>query len=116
MNWNEDFNFEKINNFLQLSDLISDEFFDPVFEQIKRICLFEKAKTLLPKEIFLLIKNQVEDHRDKIRQILEQSYDKLNFKYGIPKITIMANHYMWYFEDIDWRITNQVIFQILDPM
>ena len=61
---------------------------------IKRICLFEKAKTLLPKEIFMIIKNRVEDHRDKIRQILERSYDKLNFKGGISKITIMANQDM----------------------
>ena len=28
----------------------------------------------------------------------------------------MTNHDMWFFEDIDWGITNQVIFQILDPI
>ena len=96
---------KKINKYLQLSDLISDEFSDLVFELIKRICLFEKARTLLPKEIFMLIKIRVEDHHDKIRLILERSYDKLNFKDGIPKITIMANHNMWFFENIDWGIT-----------
>ena len=64
----------------------------------------------------MLIKNRVEDHHDKIRQILERSYDKLNLKDGISKITIMANHDMWFFEDIDWGITNQVIFQILAPI
>ena len=51
MNWEEDFNFEKINSFLQLSDLIINEFPDPIFVRIKRICLFEKARHLLPREI-----------------------------------------------------------------
>lgn len=77
---------------------------------------FWKSKDFASKRNFLLIKNQVEDHRDKIRQILEWSYDKLNFKDGILKITTLADHEMWFFEDIDWGITNQVIFQILDPI
>lgn len=116
MNWEEDFNFEKINNFLKLSDLISNEFSDPLFERIKRICLFEKAKALLPRDNFFQIRDSVEDHRRKIKNLLLRSANKINYSDGIPKITLFLNHEEWFYEDIDWGIANQVIFQSLDPV
>jgi hypothetical protein len=47
INWNEDFSLEKITSFSQLSELLEDTT-DSTFEQIKRICLFEKTKSHLP--------------------------------------------------------------------
>ena len=32
---------------------------------------------------------------------------------GLPKLTSLINHEEWYIEDIEWGITNQVIFQAL---
>ena len=101
MNWNEDFHFEKINNFLQLTDLISNEFSDPVFERIKRICLFEKAKTYLAKDNFDIIRKMVENHPQHIKSLLLRSKNKINFKDDFPKLTLFLNYEEWYFEDID---------------
>ena len=42
-----------------------------------------------------------------------RSHENINLNDGIPKLKIFANHDEWYVEDIEWGITNQVVFQIL---
>lgn len=36
-----------INNFLQLSDLIANEFPDLIFAKIKKICFYEKSRSIV---------------------------------------------------------------------
>lgn len=55
MNQNNDFTFNKISIFFQLHDILKSEFFDSIFENVKRIYIFEKLGKLLEsgyKEIF----------------------------------------------------------------
>ena len=54
----------------------------------------------------------MEDHRNIIISSLFHSQENINLNDGIPKLTVFANHDEWYVEDIEWGITNQVVFQI----
>ncbi|KAH7853537.1 hypothetical protein Vadar_003717 [Vaccinium darrowii] len=57
----------------------------------------------------------VEDHQRKIKQLLLNEKGKVNFREDIPKAIICLNHDDWTNDEIDWGVTNQIIFQILDP-
>ncbi|KAL6183869.1 hypothetical protein ACLB2K_045279 [Fragaria x ananassa] len=114
INWSEDFTLEKITSFLQLSELLED-ISDPTFEQIKRICLFEKSKNHLPYHLFTDIYVKIHNHGQVIQDMFLEHSESMNVKDdGIPKLSFIINHDEWNLAAIEWGITNQVIFQSLD--
>lgn len=50
MSWDDDFNFEKMKNFLQLFDSLKSKFTNPILEKIKKYLFISKAKILLESE------------------------------------------------------------------
>jgi hypothetical protein len=111
--WDEETNFPKLDNFLCIIELLDNEILDPEIQKAKRILLFEKAKCLLPHGVLQMIEEKIEEQGVRIKTILKHSHQKINLHEGIPKLTILINHEEWFVEDIEWGITNQVIFQAL---
>jgi hypothetical protein len=79
----------------------------------RRILLFENAKCLLAHDVLQMIQEKLEEQSVKIKTILNRSHQKINLHEGILKLTILINHEEWFVEDIEWGVTNQVIFQAL---
>lgn len=52
----------------------------------------------------------IEDHTNKITQILKDEVNYINDFSRIPKITYLLNQKEFYDEEIDLGITNQVVF------
>lgn len=90
------------------------------FEQIKRICLFEKIKSHLPgiqDTFFKDIYRKIHNHEQVIQDLFLKYSEALNVKdRGIPKLNFIINHDDWDLPSIEWRIANQVIFQSLDSI
>ncbi|KAL6967358.1 hypothetical protein U1Q18_033170 [Sarracenia purpurea var. burkii] len=93
INWNEEFSYEIINTFLQLANIIANDLPDSRFERVKRICLCEKAKSILPLDIFRKICNLVEDYLERIKQIIVLSHFKINIT--IPNQTNVCPNQLW---------------------
>ena len=66
---------------------------DSTFEQIKRICLFEKTKGHLPGHIFTDIYCRIHNNEQVIQDLFMQYSEALNVKEkGIPKPSFIINH------------------------
>jgi hypothetical protein len=100
--------FPKLNNFLCTINIL-----DPEFQKARKIFLFEKAKCLLPFDILQIVQEKLEEQGVKIKRLLTHRHQKINLHEGIPKLTILLNHEDWFAEDIEWGISNQVIFKPL---
>ena len=85
---NEDFSLEKIDTFLEFSELLEHDFPKKKFNTIRRICLFEKEKILLPRPLFQIeIIPKIEDHEQKIKSLLLKYFEHgLNYSDNMPKL------------------------------
>ena len=85
---------DHIRTSMDINSILDEKDWHLMFEKIKRIYLYEKAKNVLPKEIFLKIHNHIEleqylDFSEKIKKNLSQVV-----LYGkeIPKLHHFLNY------------------------
>lgn len=108
--WYEQLNEKRTQKILMLIDLNNISDLSPEHNIIKRICLFEKLKNFLLREVFEKILFIIENHTERITQILKDELIHDNYFLRIPKISYFLNQKEFCREEIDFGITNQVVF------
>ena len=110
VDWLEDFSEEKITTIINLMNFTEQQE-NSYLHKALRICLFNKAKTALPKEIFSDINHRIENN--EIKSLLIEFAENIYLEKETPKLKFFINHELWSMEAIGWGAVGTIIFDSL---
>lgn len=101
VDWLENFFENKITTIINLMNFTKQQENSYLYKAL-RICLFNKIKTALPKEIFLDINDHIE--YNEIKPLLIEFSENIYLEKDISKLSFTINHEIWSMQAVDWGV------------